>query len=237
MKINITHISDTHNKHKSLNLIGGDILIHSGDISSIGYKHEVKSFLQWFKKQPYTYKIFISGNHDICFDPNRQRIDDQIWINDLFNEFEVNKDKQIYYLNNSSIQLFGHLNIWGSPITPDFNPKRWAFNKTRGEDIQKTWNLIPENLDILITHGPSLYHGDYEDNSRLSVGCYDLRNIIKIKKPTCHLFGHIHSGYGMSYDENTIYLNSSVVNNSYTVVNNPINFFLDIDTKEINFHG
>ena len=46
----ITHISDTHNKHKQLNgkLPGGDILIHSGDISSLGRKHEVEGFIDWF---------------------------------------------------------------------------------------------------------------------------------------------------------------------------------------------
>ena len=49
----ITHISDTHNKHKQLNgkLLGGDILIHSGDISSLGRKHEIGEFLKWFSKQ------------------------------------------------------------------------------------------------------------------------------------------------------------------------------------------
>ena len=42
----ITHISDTHNKHNQLNgkLVGGDVLIHSGDISSLGGKREVEAF-------------------------------------------------------------------------------------------------------------------------------------------------------------------------------------------------
>ena len=47
MKWRITHISDTHNKHNKINLPGGDILIHSGDISSIGRKHEVLDFIKW----------------------------------------------------------------------------------------------------------------------------------------------------------------------------------------------
>ena len=33
----ITFISDTHTKHKQLDLPGGDILIHSGDIMNSGY--------------------------------------------------------------------------------------------------------------------------------------------------------------------------------------------------------
>ena len=30
----------------------------------------------------------------------------------------------------------------------------WGFNLKRGEDMLQKWNLIPENTDILITHGP-----------------------------------------------------------------------------------
>ncbi len=56
----ITHISDTHNKHNKLNgkLPGGNILIHSGDFTSIGRKHEVEGFIKWFAKQDYTHKVF-----------------------------------------------------------------------------------------------------------------------------------------------------------------------------------
>ena len=65
----ITHISDTHNKHNQLNgkLPGGNILIHSGDLTSIGRKHEVEKFIEWFGKQDYTHKVFIAGNHDLVF--------------------------------------------------------------------------------------------------------------------------------------------------------------------------
>ena len=47
MKLRITGISDTHNKHNQLNgkLPGGDLLIHSGDITSLGRKHEVADFI------------------------------------------------------------------------------------------------------------------------------------------------------------------------------------------------
>jgi 3',5'-cyclic AMP phosphodiesterase CpdA len=63
----ITHISDTHNKHNQLNglLPGGDLLIHSGDISSLGRKSEVERFVKWFNDiDNYTNKVFIAGNHD-----------------------------------------------------------------------------------------------------------------------------------------------------------------------------
>jgi 3',5'-cyclic AMP phosphodiesterase CpdA len=41
------------------------LLIHAGDMSSMGYKHEVQQFLKWFNGlDNYTHKIFIAGNHD-----------------------------------------------------------------------------------------------------------------------------------------------------------------------------
>ena len=46
----VTLISDTHNKHKQStgDLPGGDLLVHSGDISSMGYEHEIREFCKWF---------------------------------------------------------------------------------------------------------------------------------------------------------------------------------------------
>ncbi len=59
-----TCISDTHGKHNGLQLPAGDVLIHAGDVSSMGKEYEILNFLDWFTKQDYEHKIFIAGNHD-----------------------------------------------------------------------------------------------------------------------------------------------------------------------------
>jgi len=61
----ITCISDTHGLHSQLKFVPGDLLIHAGDISEYGTEDEIFDFTQWFAKQPFTYKIFIAGNHDL----------------------------------------------------------------------------------------------------------------------------------------------------------------------------
>lgn len=38
--------------------------------------------------------------------------------------------------------------------TPWFNG--WGFNLPRGQSLLDKWNLIPEGIDILMTHGPPL---------------------------------------------------------------------------------
>ena len=72
-KLKITFISDTHSKHHQItkHLTGGDILIHAGDMSSMGYKHEIEDFCKWFDGlDNYDTKVFIAGNHDWGFQDN-----------------------------------------------------------------------------------------------------------------------------------------------------------------------
>ena len=73
----ITFISDTHNKHSQVtsSLPGGDLLIHAGDLSSMGYKHEIQQFCKWFNNiEGYNHKAFIAGNHDWGFQRNSSEI-------------------------------------------------------------------------------------------------------------------------------------------------------------------
>jgi hypothetical protein len=77
MKKRLTLISDTHNKHEKLNgfLPGGDILIHSGDLTGRGYTDELEGFFKWYDKiDNYDHKIFIAGNHDFGFQDDPDKI-------------------------------------------------------------------------------------------------------------------------------------------------------------------
>ena len=69
-KIIITCISDTHGKHNSLNgfLVGGDLLLHAGDVSNRGSLPELLNFFKWYDEvNNYEHKLFIAGNHDFGF--------------------------------------------------------------------------------------------------------------------------------------------------------------------------
>ena len=47
-----------------------------------------------------------------------------------------------------------NVRIYGSPWQPEFY--NWAFNLPRnGEEMKARWDAIPDNTDILITHGPA----------------------------------------------------------------------------------
>lgn len=205
-----TFISDTHGKHHLLtNQIpeDTDLLIHAGDLSSMGKPQELENFLQWYDALPISNKVFIAGNHD--FLPEKAP--------SFFNAILENYPDLIY-LENEEI-VIENIKIWGSPITPFFF--NWAFNRRRGQDIRRYWEAIPEDVDILVTHGPPLGFGDRTTRGEL-VGCKDLLEIVEKVKPKYHTFGHIHEGYGLYENAATTFINASVLNQRYELVNAPV---------------
>jgi Icc-related predicted phosphoesterase len=249
----ITHISDTHNKHNQLNgkLPGGQLLIHSGDFTSIGRKHEVEKFIEWFDKQDYTHKVFIAGNHDLTFQSERMYEEKSAYFErrvfdtpgsegkpDWLIELLDNLPDNVYYLENSSIKLEG-INIWGSPHSPSFG-YGWAFNKDRGHDITQCWNEIPMDTDIVITHTPIYGYNDRAANTNQNVGCSDLYHRLREVQPHLHFAGHIHEAYGWKtmgllkwHDLHTF--NGCSCNLRYEAENNPISFNYNFETGEIEF--
>ncbi|MFL5774490.1 MAG: metallophosphatase domain-containing protein, partial [Flavisolibacter sp.] len=154
----IVAISDTHSRHREVRLPKGDILLHAGDISYKGRKEELVDFLDWFSKQKFPHKIFIGGNHDFYLEHAGQK------------EIEKLIPEGVTYLNDSGITING-TKFWGSPVTPWFH--NWAFNRHRGKEINKHWELIAPDTDVLITHGPVYGFLDQVVNEQ-HVGCQDL---------------------------------------------------------------
>ena len=204
--MNIVFISDTHGQHNLLDLPQGDMIIHAGDVSTRGTRREVTEFLSWFKKLDYKYKIFIAGNHDFFFELARRE------------DIKAQIPDNVIYLNDNGVEVEG-LKIWGSPIQPWFN--NWAFNRKRGTEIKEYWNKIPKNLDILITHGPPKGILDKTISGELA-GCEDLLDTILEVTPKVHVYGHIHEAYGEESRYGVKFINASVLNLEYQMVNLPV---------------
>lgn len=227
----ITFISDTHNKHKQITsfLPGGDLLIHAGDLSSMGYQHEIQGFCSWFNKlSNYSHKVFIAGNHDWGFQDNTEKIMEI-----------VNSYKEIDYIQDNMLLVGGEnyedmIKIWGSPWQPEFY--NWAFNLPReGKELKEKWDQIPSDIDILITHGPAHGYLDRVIGGWENLGCELLAESIKAKKPKIHVCGHIHTGYGYIFDGETHYINASVLNEQYVFANKPLTIEWDPKTNQIEF--
>ncbi len=228
-KIKITFISDTHNKHKQADslLTNGDILIHSGDMTSMGYTEEIINFCIWFNKlDNYKNKLFISGNHDFIFEKEPIKAKE---IYSLFDNIKYLQDECIYIENE---KLNRPIKIYGSPWQPLFY--NWAFNLTE-EELAKKWEKIPEDVDILITHGPAYGYLDRVIGKYENLGSKTLIEAIKLKKPKIHVCGHIHSGHGYYFDGNTHFINASLLNESYNLVYKPITIDWFVEKNEISF--
>ena len=226
----ITFISDTHTKHNLItsDLPGGDLLLHAGDMSSMGYKHEIESFCKWFNKiDNYTTKIFIAGNHDWGFQIHPDQTKE---ILDLYDSVIYLQD-DLHMVGENYADM---IKIWGSPWQPEFY--NWAFNLPRnGEELKNKWDLIPMNTDILITHGPAWGYVDKVVGNPMNLGCELLSERIKVVKPKIHVCGHIHSGYGYVFDGNTHYFNAAVLGERYTYENKPITIEWNPTTNEVIF--
>lgn len=214
--INITTISDTHDKHSLLKVGSGDLIIHAGDCTGRGNRGDIEEFLRWYGDLDFEMKILIPGNHDFDFERHPELC------------AELCKSYSVVLLNDSGVKFRG-LHIWGSPVQPWFH--NWAFNRMRTK-IQSTsqfpyigdhWNKIPTNTDILITHGPP--HGILDqtaaryDRASQSVGCAELSTKVQEIKPVLHVFGHIHEARGVEVHKNevgsTTYCNTSSLDLNY----------------------
>ncbi|KOY87706.1 metallophosphoesterase [bacterium 336/3] len=203
-------ISDTHGQHRKLNLPEADMIIHAGDMSGKGEAWQIREFFEWFSKLSYRYKICIAGNHDFMAEREPE-------------EFLKLVPDNCIYLNDSGIEI-ENIKIWGSPISPAYH--NWAFNKERGHEIAKHWDLIPPDTDILITHGPPL---DVLDKTIWGkrVGCEDLKKKIEQIRPKIHIFGHIHEDYGILKIFDTTFINASSINIDYIPLHKPIIYELN----------
>jgi Icc-related predicted phosphoesterase len=176
----VVAISDTHGAHARLAVPRCDLLVHCGDVTRRGKEPEVRAFLAWFAAQPARHKILVAGNHDRFFErePERAR--------------RLVEEHGVTYLCDEEARPDG-LRVWGSPVTPRF--RDMAFNRDRGDAIRAHWDLVPPDLDLLVTHGPPQGLGDRMALG-LHVGCANLAQRLPALRPRVHVFGHIHEARG-----------------------------------------
>lgn len=208
-------ISDTHTKHGFLDIPDGiDMVIFGGDAtvqkSPVMNTNECLDFLEWFKSLVHIkYKVMIAGNHDTSIEKG------------LVARADIHES--IIYLEHESVTIEG-IKIFGSPYTPKFGTD-WAYNVPR-DRMFTYWDEIPEDTDILVTHGPpkgildlTMYdtRAGATGTSFFQCGCKSLLERVKVVEPKYHIFGHIHtesecpnSGMLKIQNCNTTFVNAAV---------------------------
>jgi hypothetical protein len=206
-------ISDCHGHYRSLSLPPGDVLIDAGDWTEEDTFDTIRDYLVWLEAQPHPHKVIIPGNHQTLVEANLP------WFLETLAEFAPSVD----YLNDSGIEIDG-VRFWGSGYSPAFCD--WAFNVDRGPAIQRHWDMIPTDTQVLITHGPPLGILDVTTyGSGGHYGCGNLATTIRerLKSLKLSAFGHFHGPGGKTeIHDGVTYVNASVVNERYELTNAPI---------------
>lgn len=218
-------ISDTHGLHHSIwekvleqiDPAEFDMIVHSGDISSMGETAQVMSFMEWFGNLPFKNKVFILGNHEVLIEDNQTE--------ELIRKV-ASTYPNTHFLHHETVEIEG-FKIFGSPYTPYF--KGWAYNVDR-RDLHNYWDEIPLDVDLIITHGPPFGLGDAVGYKK-TMRCGDIALLNKIneilywsKKNIVHQFGHIHDSkgsYQLQDSPNIQFVNASCLTDSYTIQGKP----------------
>jgi predicted phosphohydrolase len=199
---------------KEISVPDGDVLIHCGDHTFRGNRSQVENAIRWIGHQPHKYKVIIAGNHDFLLQEKPA----------LVKRFIKRYYPGITYLQDSGVEIDG-VKFYGSPWQPWFHD--WAFNFAPGQEgrlqARGVWANIPDDTQVLITHGPpygvldATLQGD-------NVGCPDLAFRVAQVRPKLHVFGHIHESYGSCEVEwpdgrTTRYVNAATCTRRYRPTN------------------
>lgn len=204
--LKICAISDTHKQYRNLIIPKTDILISCGDYSNQGEPDTVKDFHSWLNEQDATHKISVQGNHEV-------------WVESNWNEAKqiaLDACPGVHFTEEGPLEIEG-IKFWCASVTPFFYD--WAWNRRKGE-IQKHWNLIPDDTEVLITHGPPANILDVTPRGE-NVGCpFLMDKIAQLPNLEIHIFGHIHFCGGLErHIDGVSYYNAAVCDERYMTTN------------------
>ncbi|KAI1033631.1 hypothetical protein LB504_012656 [Fusarium proliferatum] len=177
-------------------LPSSDVAIHCGDLTKRTTIPEFENTFSVLRSINAPLKLVIAGNHDMA-------LHDDYWINEFGGPADtLDKVKTILqeaekdgvrYLTEGvhvfTLQNGALLKVYASPWTPSYGG--WAFQYDNGHDFN-----IPEETDVVITHGPPQGVCDFAGMTGSHAGCPDLRAAVARARPKIHCFGHIHEAWG-----------------------------------------
>ena len=158
---------------------------------------EARQFFDWYSQLEIATKVFVPGNHSTAVEQGLVRANDYPTVQFLIHD----------------LMEWNGLKLFGSPYTPRFHD--WAYMKKRTQ-LDVVWQSVPDDVDILITHGPpkgvlDLTH-DIESKAIVQVGCAALRRHVEERiKPKIHAFGR----FGCSVRDQRLHRRRQAVSRSW----------------------
>ncbi|KAF2819898.1 hypothetical protein CC86DRAFT_361303 [Ophiobolus disseminans] len=236
-KVRFLVLSDTHECEMPSTMPECDVLLHCGDITEDGSPESISEALLALGKIKAELRLIIAGNLEIsldkkyhCAEGGAAEVVEK--AQDLVSKELTSKASEcgITFLEEGThtftLSSGVTFRIYTSPFTPAYGASGFQYptneDRCNPAKITPAWaqnvgtetSTIPDNVDIVMTHGPPKYILDSTSNGH-SAGCEHLRRAIERVKPKLHCFGHVHAGYGAQRLE---YANATKKNDADTII-------------------
>jgi Icc-related predicted phosphoesterase len=168
-----------------------DLLLLAGDLAPYAIERDPERCRTWFATEFAAWledvapaeTIAIAGNHDF-------------WAQDL--PAGVHRrlfDVDWTFLQDAETTTHSGLRVYGSPWT---RAKYDSAFEAPPQELARIWQAIPEDLDVLVVHGPPHGHGDQlaEADGVSHMGTAELLAAVERTQPRLVIYGHAHQGYG-----------------------------------------
>lgn len=151
--VTVVMCSDTHGLHRDVTVPDGDVFIHAGDFTHFGKITDAEDFNEWLGTLPHKHKIVVNGNHEHNAEWKKKAA--QLLSNAHFLRGE-----------GLTIQVGAqYIKCWGEEFF-------WPMKSNN-----PYYDMIPEDVDILICHGP--VKGYVDDNT----GCATMLETVQRVNP------------------------------------------------------
>eukprot|EP00946_MAST-07B_sp_MAST-7B-sp1_P001856 g1856.t1 len=193
-KLRIFVISDTHGKHRSLDLPrdGADVLIHAGDHANWKTSaRDTHDFNEWLGEitDKFPIRLVCCGNHELFVEKAGTH------------EARARLLSNAVYCEGETVTVGDGVTLFFAPWTPSRNFMYRANAFQRGK--KQLANLLvpcPENVDVLVTHCPPLGILDVHRKGH-HMGSSEILDCVQRVLPSVHLFGHCHDDGGVATGE------------------------------------
>ena len=98
-----------------------------------------------------------------------------------------------------------------------------AFGRSSPADRRRNWAKVPEDTNVLITHGPpygildrSPGQEEHQGDPELLARCQELPDLRLVS------FGHVHGAYGMEERDGVTYLNAALLGVDGEIEHRPV---------------
>lgn len=172
-------------------LIGGDVCPTHDHSFAAQWQFLKGPFTDWLKSIEAKTIIGIAGNHDFLM---------QSEAGDA-----IARSLPWTYLCDETVTVDG-VKLHGSPWTPQFMD--WAFME-EDDNLPQYWDLIPDDVDVLLTHGPAYGTLDMNEDGQQCGSTSLAMRMMRLENLRLHVTGHIHEARGVSgVSVNVSYLNA-----------------------------